>query len=549
MLPTGAFLSKMPLNLRQPFTFSGYTQLRNSTLQKINYLKKLKINYLLIGVVTLLLAAALWPSLPWMGKPENRVAGIIARGELRVSTINSPLTYAAINNKDYGLDYELAKRFADYLGVKLKVTVRQNISQLFDDLDAGKTDMLAAGLVYNTERVKNYQAGPTYYSVSQQLVYRVGSNRPRTLAGINAEQLAIAPGHVALNDLQALKESKYPDLNWRVDEKRGTTALMQAVIDGTLEYTVADSVAVSLFQRVHPELAVALDISDEQPVTWFSEKSEDNSLSAAMLDFFNSMNEDGTLARLEEKYLGHGNDFDYVDTRTFLRAVQNTLPDLKPLFEKYARQIDWRLLAAIAWQESHWDPQATSPTGVRGMMMLTRNTAQSLGLTDRTDAEQSLDGGMRYLQDMMAKVPEAIPKEERIWFALAAYNMGYAHMLDAMALTKKQKGNPNSWSDVKQRLPLLSQKPYYSRLKYGYARGHEAYAYVENIRKYHISLVGYLSEQERKAAQEMAIAEAYPAVAPEELDSEHKEYAMPFFKFRGEKLVDNVKLKLPTMGR
>ena len=549
MLPTGAFLSKMPLNLRQPFTFSGYTQLRNSTLQKINYLKKLKINYLLIGVVTLLLAAALWPSLPWMGKPENRVAGIIARGELRVSTINSPLTYAAINNKDYGLDYELAKRFADYLGVKLKVTVRQNISQLFDDLDAGKTDMLAAGLVYNTERVKNYQAGPTYYSVSQQLVYRVGGNRPRTLAGINAEQLAIAPGHVALNDLQALKESKYPDLNWRVDEKRGTTALMQAVIDGTLEYTVADSVAVSLFQRVHPELAVALDISDEQPVTWFSEKSEDNSLSAAMLDFFNSMNEDGTLARLEEKYLGHGNDFDYVDTRTFLRAVQNTLPDLKPLFEKYARQIDWRLLAAIAWQESHWDPQATSPTGVRGMMMLTRNTAQSLGLTDRTDAEQSLDGGMRYLQDMMAKVPEAIPKEERIWFALAAYNMGYAHMLDSMALTKKQKGNPNSWSDVKQRLPLLSQKPYYSRLKYGYARGHEAYAYVENIRKYHISLVGYLSEQERKAAQEMAIAEAYPAVAPEELDSEHKEYAMPFFKFRGEKLVDNVKLKLPTMGR
>lgn len=549
MLPTGAFLSKMPLNLRQPFTFSGYTQLRNSTLHKINYLKKLKINYLLIGVVTLLLAAALWPSLPWMGKPENRVAGIIARGELRVSTINSPLTYAAINNKDYGLDYELAKRFADYLGVKLKVTVRQNISQLFDDLDAGKTDMLAAGLVYNTERVKNYQAGPTYYSVSQQLVYRVGGNRPRTLAGINAEQLAIAPGHVALNDLQALKESKYPDLNWRVDEKRGTTALMQAVIDGTLEYTVADSVAVSLFQRVHPELAVALDISDEQPVTWFSEKSEDNSLSAAMLDFFNSMNEDGTLARLEEKYLGHGNDFDYVDTRTFLRAVQNTLPDLKPLFEKYARQIDWRLLAAIAWQESHWDPQATSPTGVRGMMMLTRNTAQSLGLTDRTDAEQSLDGGMRYLQDMMAKVPEAIPKEERIWFALAAYNMGYAHMLDAMALTKKQKGNPNSWSDVKQRLPLLSQKPYYSRLKYGYARGHEAYAYVENIRKYHISLVGYLSEQERKAAQEMAIAEAYPAVAPEELDSEHKKYAMPFFKFRGEKLVDNVKLKLPTMGR
>ncbi|HEE0823432.1 TPA: membrane-bound lytic murein transglycosylase MltF [Klebsiella pneumoniae] len=534
----------MPHIRRQPCVFSGHRLLRNLKLQKINSLKKLKINYLLIGIVTLLLAAALWPSIPWSGKPENRVAGIIARGELRISTINSPMTFATMNNKAFGLDYELAKQFADYLGVTLKITVRQNISQLFDDLDDGQADMLAAGLVYNQERVKNYQAGPTYYSVSQQLVYRVGNTRPRTLAALTAEQLTIAPGHVAINDLQTLKAEKYPDLAWRVDEKRGTTALMQAVIDGKLDYTIADSVAVSLFQRVHPELAVALDITDEQPVTWFSARDDDNSLSAAMLDFFNNINEDGTLARLEEKYLGHGNDFDYVDTRTFLRAVENILPEVQPLFEKYAREIDWRLLAAIAWQESHWDPQATSPTGVRGMMMLTRNTAQSLGLTDRTDAAQSIDGGMRYLQDMMDKVPDSIPKDERIWFALAAYNMGYAHMLDAMALTRKQKGNPNSWADVKLRLPLLSQKPYYSKLKYGYARGHEAYAYVENIRKYQISLVGYLSEKERQQQQTLALAEDYPAVLPNELE-QPQETTLPFFKFRADKKMDNARMKLP----
>ncbi|HBW0082454.1 TPA: membrane-bound lytic murein transglycosylase MltF [Klebsiella pneumoniae] len=534
----------MPHIRRQPCVFSGHRLLRNLKLQKINSLKKLKINYLLIGIVTLLLAAALWPSIPWSGKPENRVAGIIARGELRISTINSPMTFATMNNKAFGLDYELAKQFADYLGVTLKITVRQNISQLFDDLDDGQADMLAAGLVYNQERVKNYQAGPTYYSVSQQLVYRVGNTRPRTLAALTAEQLTIAPGHVAINDLQTLKAEKYPVLAWRVDEKRGTTALMQAVIDGKLDYTIADSVAVSLFQRVHPELAVALDITDEQPVTWFSARDDDNSLSAAMLDFFNNINEDGTLARLEEKYLGHGNDFDYVDTRTFLRAVENILPEVQPLFEKYAREIDWRLLAAIAWQESHWDPQATSPTGVRGMMMLTRNTAQSLGLTDRTDAAQSIDGGMRYLQDMMDKVPDSIPKDERIWFALAAYNMGYAHMLDAMALTRKQKGNPNSWADVKLRLPLLSQKPYYSKLKYGYARGHEAYAYVENIRKYQISLVGYLSEKERQQQQTLALAEDYPAVLPNELE-QPQETTLPFFKFRADKQMDNALMKLP----
>lgn len=484
-------------------------------------MKKLKINYLLIGVVTLLLAAALWPSIPWFGKPENRIAAIQERGELRVSTVLSPLTYGNFNDKDIGLDYELAQQFADYLGVKLKITVRQNISQLFDDLDQGNADMLAAGLVYNSERSKNYQPGPTYYSVSQQMVYRVGNTRPRNLSNISADQLTVAPGQVVISDLQNLKETKYPDLSWTVDEKRGSVDLMQAVIDGKLDYTIADSVAIGLFQRVHPELAVALDITDEQPVTWFSLQDDDNTLSAAMLDFFNNINEDGTLARLEEKYLGHGEDFDYVDTRSFLRAVDNVLPDLQPLFEKYASEIDWKLLAAISYQESHWDPQATSPTGVRGLMMLTKNTAQSLGLTDRTDAEQSISGGMRYIQDMMTKVPESVPQEERIWFALAAYNMGYAHMLDARALTAKQKGNPDSWADVKQRLPLLSQKPWYSKLTYGYARGHEAYTYVENIRKYQISLVGYLQEKEKKATDEMAIAQAYPAVSSDELNQNH----------------------------
>ena len=227
------------------------------------------------------------------------------------------------------------------------MTVRQNISQLFDDLDNGNADLLAAGLVYNSERVKNYQPSPTYYSVSQQLVYKVGQYRPRTLGNLTAEQLTVAPGHVVVNDLQTLKDTKFPELSWKVDDKKGSVELMEDVIEGKLDYTIADSVAISLFQRVHPELAVALDITDEQPVTWFSPLDGDNTLSAALLDFFNEMNEDGTLARIEEKYLGHGDDFDYVDTRTFLRAVDAVLPQLKPLFENTPKKLTgvcWPLL-------------------------------------------------------------------------------------------------------------------------------------------------------------------------------------------------------------
>ncbi|WP_031520278.1 membrane-bound lytic murein transglycosylase MltF [Siccibacter colletis] len=480
-------------------------------------MKKLKLNYLFICIVSLLLALALWPAIPWFGGAENRLAEIKSRGVLRVSTVPSPLIFTSINGKAYGLDYELAQLFADYLGVKLEITSRQNINELFDDLDNNDADVLAAGLVYNPERTRHYEPGPTYYSVSQQLVYRVGSLRPRNPGTIKPGQLVIAPGHTALNELEKLRASKYPDLSWTIDPQRNSNTLLSQVLEGKIDYTIADSVAVNLFQRVHPQLAVALDMTDEQPVSWYTQRDGDHTLAAAMLDFFNRINEDGTLARLEEKYLGHGNDFDYVDTRSFLRAVDTLLPDLQPLFEKYATDIDWKLLAAISYQESHWDPQATSPTGVRGLMMLTRNTAQSVGLTDRLDPEQSISGGARYLSDMMKKVPETVPEEERIWFALAAYNMGYAHMLDARALTAKQKGNPDSWADVKQRLSLLSLKPYYSKTTYGYARGHEAYAYVENIRKYQISLVGYLMEKEKQAARLEKIAADYPIVRPQEL--------------------------------
>jgi len=299
---------------------------------------------------------------------------------------------------------------------------------------------------------------------------------------------------------------------------------MQQVAQGKLKYTLGDSVTVALLQRVYPRLAVAFDATEDEPVTWyFNKKADDDSLYAAMLDFFSQISEDGTLERLEEKYLGHVGNFDFVDTRAFLKAIDDKLTTLQPLFEKYADKIDWRLLAAISYQESHWDPSATSPTGVRGMMMLTSATAQGLGVNNRLDTEESIRGGALYLNKIIATLPDTIADDDKIWFALAAYNMGYGHMLDARLLTAAQKGNPDSWVDVKQRLPMLNQKRYYSKTTYGYARGTQAFNYVENIRKYQISLVGYLMEKEKQKAQAAALkvqlGAGYPAVTLEQLKS------------------------------
>lgn len=353
------------------FSFTAHTK---RAFPRDNYLTRIKLSYFTIGLVALLLALALWPNIPWRNGQEGQLDQIKARGELRVSTISSPLIYSTEKDTPSGFDYELAKRFADYLGVKLVIIPHHNIDDLFDALDNDDTDLLAAGLIYNRERLNRARTGPAYYSVSQQLVYRLGSPRPKSFSDLKG-QVVVASGSAHMTTLKRLKQTKYPELNWSSSVDKSGKELLEQVAEGKLDYTLGDSATIALLQRIHPQLAVAFDVTDEEPVTWYFKQSDDDSLYAAMLDFYSEMVEDGSLARLEEKYLGHVGSFDYVDTKTFLSAIDNVLPSYQHLFEKHAGDIDWKLLAVIAYQESHWNPQATSPTGVRGLMMLTRATA------------------------------------------------------------------------------------------------------------------------------------------------------------------------------
>lgn len=454
-------------------------------------MKYIKNNYFFIGLVTLLVAATAWTVYCWQSKKQDSLADIKSRGVLRVSTMNSALTWHQINNQTTGIDYELAKRFADSLGVKLEVTVRPNLQMLFNDLKHDHADFIAAGLSWSNTRDTQYQAGPSYYNTTLQLVYRVDKPKPISLDRLSGS-LAVPADSSFASALAKQQAAHYPDLDWRAEQQFNTQQMLRQVVEGKLDYTLADSATLSMVQRIYPQLAVAFDVESNVPVNWYLRKNRDNSLNLALIDFFQKMEQEHVLARLEEKYLGHGSHFDYVDTRSFLQAIDKSLAKLQPVFKKYANNVDWQLLAAMAWQESHWDPNATSPTGVRGMMMLTKVTASSLDVENRLDVEQSVRGGSQYLQTLIQRLPTSIHEDERVWFALAAYNMGFAHLLDARKLTADQGGDPDSWCDVKTRLPLLAIKRFYAKTTYGYARGHEAYAYVENIRRYNISLVGYL---------------------------------------------------------
>lgn len=451
-----------------------------------NSIKPLKLLY--ISMLALMLAALAWLShQPSASQPQ--LQRIKQAGVLRVVTRMGPTTYYEGAAGMAGLEYELAKRFADGLGVRLEIVVRDNYPEILDALKAGEADVAAAGLSIRHGWHDAVRFGPGYQDISQKLVYKQGRPLPRSLNQLNGSLRVLGHSNQADRLLQLKKD--FPALRWTETTDSSSEELLEQVLSGELDYTVVDSHELDLIRRFNPELAVAFTLTEPTPLAWAFPANEDDSLYARAVDFFGALNADGELTHLTERYYGHLGQFDYVNTRAFLSKIEGTLPKYRPHFQEAAgADLDWRLLAAVGYQESMWDPLARSKTGVRGMMMLTEGTATEMGVTQRTDAKQSIHGGAQYLRQLLAKVPTEIAEPDRTWFALAGYNVGWGHLNDARQLTREAGGDDKKWAQVKERLPLLSKKRWFTRTRHGYARGYEPVHFVDSIRRYHETLTG-----------------------------------------------------------
>jgi membrane-bound lytic murein transglycosylase F len=448
---------------------------------------------------------------------------IIERGYVSVGTLFGPNSYYAQADGYAGFEYDLVKKYAEYLNVDLKIVPSYSLDELFIKLNTGEVDLLAAGLSVTDKRLSRFRFAPSYEQVSQKLVFKQGKVRPRELSDLTGKLMVTASSsHV--ENLEILKK-KHNELNWLETSEFDSEELLLQILDEEIDYTIIDSNALAVNRRYYPEISVGFTIKKADPLAWMVDKNGDDAILASLIEFFGQVHHNGTLLALNDKYYGHIEEFNYVETRTFIRAVSTKLPEYRALFEKYAQEIDWRLLAAISYQESHWRPHARSHTGVRGMMMLTLNTAKQMGIKSRLDAEQSIRGGSKYFKRMINKMPDRIPSPDRIWFALASYNVGFGHLNDARIITQQQGGDPDRWVEVKTRLPLLQQKKYYKKTKYGYARGKEPVHYVENIRRYYDTLTWLDTKateateaaEAAKAAEAAEAAEA--AVEPEIIES------------------------------
>jgi len=443
-----------------------------------------------------ILALALMVNLPACNEVEqSKLEQVVNRGKLVVVTRNSPTTYYESADGFAGIEFELADEFAQSLGVEIEFVVNDNLKEISEMIANGEADIAAAGLTVTDEREEYLRFAPAYQQITSKLVFKQGRKWPRNFSQLDGELRVVA--HSSFSQELLKLKPEYPELHWSETTEHSTEELLMMVLDETIDYTIVDSTELDLNRRFHPELAVAFTVGKPQSLAWALSKSDDYSLFSKVIEFFGQQKAQGQIAHLVEKYYGHVEHFDYVGARSFHRATQEKLDEYKDHFVAAAGDdLDWRLLAALSYQESHWRPRAKSATGVRGMMMLTLNTAKQLGVTNRLDPKQSIQGGAEYLRKVLKRVPSRISDPDRTWFALAGYNVGWGHVEDARKITQKQGGDPDKWLDVKERLPLLQKKRWYKNTKHGYARGNEPVKYVTNIRRYYDVLVWQDEEQQ-----------------------------------------------------
>lgn len=434
-------------------------------------------------------------------EPEkNMLHTVYQQDSLKVGILHGPVSYYIGVDGPTGFEYELSLALADYLSVKLELFPSYHLDELLQKLEKGQVDYIAGGLTLTEARKKRFRSSPPYRWISEILVFRQGNIWPRSVDELDGT-IVVMKDSSHIETLQQLS-LQYPDLQWQFHPTLDADELLQQVADSHISYTLTDSNQLAINRRFYPNLSIAFTVRENLPVGWLLADNHDDSLYSVMIEFFGHMYQNDQLITLEDRYFGHVSQFDYVDTLKYIAAIDNILPRYKAWFIQYANSFDWRLLAAVSYQESHWNPRARSPTGVRGLMMLTLPTAQLMNVSSRLDPEESIRGGSQYLQWLYNRVPERITMPDRLWFALASYNIGWGHVEDARILTQRQGADPDKWLEVKQRLPLLRQKTYYQTTRYGYTRGDEAVTYVENIRRYYDTLLRIDEQQQTELKQQ-----------------------------------------------
>ena len=400
--------------------------------------------------------------------------------------------FAGENGEPSGLDHDLLQRFAREQKLPLMVVVADNATTLMNKVGRGEAHIGAGGLFQMPpEDARDGVGAPRrvlwtdgYHAVEPVLIYNRDGFKPQGWSDLTGATVAYAQ-HTGLEGAIGVVRSAHPEVHWKAVDPPTADALIAQVSEGVVDYAIVASSDAAATRNVYLDFEVAFPVGPRRELAWAVAPGQAE-LRQAVDQFFRRLRHDGSLARYVDRYFAP-RDIERIDAGVFRDRIRKTLPQYRAFFHDAQAQtgMEWRLLAAVAYQESQWDPVATSETGVRGLMQLTEDTARKLGVGDRLDAKSSALGAARYLRELKDKLPARIGEPDRTWLALAAFNIGVAHLEDARILAQRQKLNPDLWSDVRKTLPLLAQQDYFLQAKNGYARGGMPVAFVDRVRAYY----------------------------------------------------------------
>lgn len=405
------------------------------------------------------------------------------RRVLRVLTSNNAHCYYRYRGETRGFEHDLARAFAASVGMTVEF-LTPPWADLLDELADGEGDLVAASLSVIPSRAAKAAFCKPYMDVRQHVVTRKGWKNLQDIADLAGRRIHV---RADTSYAQRLRELQQEGISLEIVTHADvpTAELLRQVSEGEIDITLADTNVAHLGRRYYPNLRIALEVSEADRIAWAVRK-DDVELRERIDAFFTRILGDGTFDRIYSDYYANVELFDPVDLTRFHERVETRLPlyieTLKAEAATY--EFDWRMLAAMMYQESQYDPNAKSHTGVRGLMQLTRSTAKELGVTDRLDPFQSIRGGVKYLGRIYGRFEE-VDARNRILFAIASYNVGRGHVLDAQALARKQGLDPLQWESVKETLPLLADKRYYADSKYGYCRGSEPVRHIDRVLVYY----------------------------------------------------------------
>lgn len=411
----------------------------------------------------------------------SRLEQIRARGSLRVATLNQPTAYYLGAHGAQGYEYRLASAFAQRLDVQLVVQPVTSVAELREALASGAADIVAAQLTSDDAWRHSALVSNDYRTVPQLVVQRRGSKLARNVDDLRGRRLVVAAGSPQSQMLSQLRGNGAPYLSW-TELQREQADPVEWVASDDADCAIVDDSEFRFTQFTSPDAVAAFELPQKRALQWMLPRSAPE-LRDAVNAFFRDAAVTGLLGRIEAATRAEVQDFEYLEAQHYQADIAAKLPALQPQFAEAAQKfaLDWRLVAAVGYQESKWEAAAHSDAGASGIMMLTEGTARTLGVTDRRDAAQSIQGGAAYLAQVRDMIPQRIREPDRTWFALAAYNVGFGHLEDARILAQSQGRDPDAWNDVKNYLPLLAEERWYRLAKRGYARGWEPVKFVDQV--------------------------------------------------------------------